>query len=86
MTAHQIKSNGYLISIASVFLLAIPSLKSAKEQPLLLACLIAGAATSILGMALRWIADKKTQRKIERAQDKGDAALHENGRAPSAGR
>ncbi|HEY0311673.1 MAG TPA: hypothetical protein VGC56_04180 [Allosphingosinicella sp.] len=86
MTAHQIKSNGYLLSILSVFLLAIPSLKSAKEQPLLLACLIAGAATSILGMVLRWIADKKTQRKIADAQGKGDAALHENGRAASAGR
>jgi hypothetical protein len=86
MTAHQIKSHGYLVSIASVFLLAIPSLKSAKEQPLLLACLLAGAATSILGMALRWIADKKTQRKIDGARDEAGAALRENGRAARAGR
>jgi hypothetical protein len=86
MTAHQIKSNGYLISILSVFLLAIPSLKSAKEQPLLLACLIAGAATSILGMVLRWIADKKTQRKIAQAREEGDAALRQESGAAAAGR
>ncbi|MEA3001920.1 MAG: hypothetical protein QOH81_708, partial [Sphingomonadales bacterium] len=55
--------------ILSVFLLAVPPLKSAKDDPLILACIAAGALLSIAGMALRWIADRKTQHRIDRAQD-----------------
>jgi hypothetical protein len=51
---HFLKSLGYLISIGSVILLGIVSAKSAKEDPFLLACLIGGMLTSIVGMALRW--------------------------------
>lgn len=69
------KGYGYLVSILSVLLLMIPPLKSAKEDPLILACLVAGAALSILGMYLRWLADRKTQRRISRARDKSEAAL-----------
>ena len=69
------KGNGYLVSILSVLLLMIPPLKSAKEDPLILACLVGGAALSILGMYMRWLADRKTQRRISRAQGKSEAAL-----------
>lgn len=69
------KGYGYLVSILSVLLLMIPPLKSAKEDPLILACLLGGAALSIVGMYLRWLADRKTQRRISRARDKSEAAL-----------
>ncbi|MDB5692537.1 MAG: hypothetical protein JWO81_1600 [Alphaproteobacteria bacterium] len=72
--AHSLKGHGYLISILSVFLLAYPPLKSAKADPIVLACVAAGAILSILGMALRWIADRKTQRKIDRARDEAERA------------
>lgn len=51
---HFLKSLGYLISTASVMLLGAVSWKSASENPLMLACLIGGMTTSIIGMALRW--------------------------------
>jgi hypothetical protein len=70
-----VKGYGYLISTLSVLLLMIPPLKSAREDPLILACLLGGAALSILGMYLRWLADRKTQRRISRAQGESEAAL-----------
>ncbi|HEX8381268.1 MAG TPA: hypothetical protein VF619_12055 [Allosphingosinicella sp.] len=57
------KSFGYLISIVSVFLLAAGSFKTASQDRVLLLCLIAGMAASILGMALRWIAHRREQRE-----------------------
>jgi len=74
-----VKGYGYLVSIVSVVLLMIPPLKSAKEDPLILLCLLAGAALSVAGMAMRWLADRQTQRRIDRARDKSEAALR---RAP----
>lgn len=71
---HSLKGDGYLISILSVFLLAFPPLKSAKDDPIVLACIAIGAILSILGMALRWIADRKTQHKIDRKEEKGEGA------------
>ena len=71
---HALKGQGYLISILSVFLLAFPPLKSAKGDPVVLTCIAIGAILSILGMALRWIADRKTQRKIDEKEEKGDGA------------
>jgi hypothetical protein len=68
---HSLKGDGYLISILSVFLLAFPPLKSAKADPLVLACIVIGALLSIIGMALRWIADRKTQHRIDRKENKG---------------
>jgi hypothetical protein len=70
---HSLKGNGYLISILSVFLLALPPLKSAKGDPVVLACIAVGALLSIAGMGLRWIADRKTQHKIDRKENKGGA-------------
>lgn len=49
-----IKTAGYVISSLSVLLLGIVAWKSASEQPLLMACLIGGMATSVLGMVCRW--------------------------------
>jgi hypothetical protein len=68
---HSLKGNGYLISILSVFLLAFPPLKSAKSDPLVIACIAIGALLSIFGMALRWIADRKTQHRIDRKENRG---------------
>jgi hypothetical protein len=50
----RLKGGGYLVSTLSVFLLAIPGLKAALEQPLFAVCLAAGIVTSIGGMLLRW--------------------------------
>ena len=69
------KGIGYVVSCASVALLMIPPIKMAREDPLILSCLIGGALLSVIGMYLRWLADRKTQRRISKAQAKGDAAL-----------
>lgn len=69
------KGYGYLVSILSVLLLMIPPLKTAKEDPLILACLLGGATLSVVGMYMRWLADRKTQRRISRAQGESEAAL-----------
>ena len=54
-SSNLIKTIGYAVSTLSVILLGIVSFKNASEHPLLLACLIAGAATSVIGMGLRWL-------------------------------
>ncbi|HEX5181605.1 MAG TPA: hypothetical protein VFW19_00495 [Allosphingosinicella sp.] len=82
---HSLKGDGYLISILSVFLLAYPPLKSAGADPILLICIAIGAILSILGMALRWIADRKTQHRIDRKENKGDEAA-DRPAAAAAGR
>ena len=51
---HFLKTLGYLISTGSVLLLGVVSWKSASQNPLLLACLIGGMVSSIIGMMLRW--------------------------------
>ncbi|MEI9431082.1 hypothetical protein [Mesorhizobium sp. Cs1299R1N3] len=52
---HLLKGVGYLISTASVVLLAIVSWSSASESPLLVVCLLVGAAASVIGMFCRWL-------------------------------
>ena len=52
---HLLKGVGYLISTASVVLLAIVSWSSASRDPLLVACLLGGVAASIVGMFCRWL-------------------------------
>jgi uncharacterized membrane protein YccC len=59
----QVKGFGYLISILSVFLLAAGSIKNAAQDPLLLVCLLAGMATSIAGMVLRYLDYRREQRE-----------------------
>jgi hypothetical protein len=59
-----LKGYGYLVSIVSVFLLAVPALKSAQESSLMAICLILGMIASIIGMGIRWLADLKQKSKI----------------------
>lgn len=49
-----LKSLGYFISIISVILLGIVAWKSASDDSTLLACLVGGMITSVIGMGLRW--------------------------------
>lgn len=60
---HRLKGFGYLTSSISVFLLATVSWSSAQKSTLLTACLIAGAATSIVGMFFRWLTYEIGKRK-----------------------
>lgn len=52
---HKLKGAGYFVSTISVFLLAAVSWSHARESLLLTACLVGGAATSIVGMFCRWL-------------------------------
>jgi hypothetical protein len=61
----MLKGTGYLISTVSVTLLAIVSWSSASQSPLLIACLLGGAATSILGMFCRWLSYQIEKRQHE---------------------
>jgi hypothetical protein len=61
-----IKGFGYLTSTLSVLLLGVVAWKSANENPVLLACLLLGIATSILGMCERWISHRMEQRANNR--------------------
>jgi hypothetical protein len=58
-----VKGLGYLVSILSVFLLAAGSFKNASQDPALLLCLVAGMATSIFGMALRYVSYRREQQE-----------------------
>ncbi|MDB5721469.1 MAG: hypothetical protein JWP15_2087 [Alphaproteobacteria bacterium] len=62
------KGYGYLVSILSVLLLAVPSLKGAKDSPIMAACLVLGMAASIVGMGIRWVADLKQKAKVSEAR------------------
>ncbi|MDX8520864.1 hypothetical protein [Mesorhizobium dulcispinae] len=63
---HLLKGMGYSISTVSVMLLAIVSWGSASKSPLLVACLLGGAATSIVGMFCRWLSYEVEKRQEER--------------------
>jgi hypothetical protein len=66
-----LKTLGYTVSGLSVMLLAIPAWKGASESPLLLAALLAGMATSVGGMLLRWLSflkDRRIMHDLERAR------------------
>ena len=62
-SSNVIKTAGYLVSTASVVLLGIVSWKAASAHPLLATCLIAGMASSVLGMLLRWISYQVQERE-----------------------
>ena len=62
-TLHRLKGFGYLTSSVSVFLLATVSWLSGQKSTLLTACLIAGAATSMIGMFFRWLTYEIERRK-----------------------
>jgi len=59
----RLKGGGYLASTVSVFLLAVPGLKAALEEPVMAACLAAGVITSIGGMTLRWRSHRLEQKE-----------------------
>ena len=60
----MLKLVGYLVSCVSVICLGIVSWSGAAEKPLMLALLIAGMATSIIGMLVRfWSYLRDKQRK-----------------------
>jgi hypothetical protein len=63
-----LKGIGYFVSTISVILLGIVALEGAKEKPLLLACLIAGMAASVLGMTLRWWSHRRDREEKERLE------------------
>ncbi|WP_224516102.1 hypothetical protein [Mesorhizobium sp. CA8] len=65
---HLLKGTGYLISAVSVILLGIVSWDSALKSPLLTACLLGGAATSIIGMFCRWLSYEIEKRQEERRE------------------
>lgn len=57
------KGFGYLVSTFSVLLLGAAASRVASEDPRLLLCLIAGMATSIVGMWLRYFTYKRDEEK-----------------------
>ena len=59
----DLKGGGYLVSTASVVLLAIPALKSAAEDGWMLASLIGGMMLSVCGMMLRWRSHRLEQKQ-----------------------
>ena len=63
---HMLKGGGYLISTVSVVLLAIVSWSSASKSPLLVACLLVGAVSSIVGMFFRWLTYEIDKRQENR--------------------
>jgi hypothetical protein len=58
-----VKGFGYLVSTLSVLLLGAGAFKGASQEPFLLLCLIAGMATSIVGMWLRYASYKRDEEK-----------------------
>lgn len=56
------KTGGYLISSLSVFLLGIISWESTRNDPTMRTLLIAGMATSVLGMLCRWISFMRNEK------------------------
>ena len=62
------KGLGYLISIASVFLLGAIAWPTAEEPRWHMPVLLAGMATSIIGMACRYKAHLDQQRELKRTK------------------
>jgi hypothetical protein len=84
-----LKGFGYLVSTLSVILLGIVAWKGAKEEPLLLACLLAGMAASVAGMGLRWLSHRLSEKEKEAIKAEAEAAEDRVGRpaiAPVQGR
>ncbi|TPM31895.1 hypothetical protein [Mesorhizobium sp. B2-3-4] len=84
---HLLKGVGYLISTLSVVLLAVVSWSSASKSPLLVACLLFGAAASVAGMFCRWLTyeiEKRQEGEEGASSPRGPAeALHRSNRLSS---
>ena len=61
------KGLGYLVSTVSVFFLGIVAWPSADEPKWKAWAVVIGMATSILGMAVRFLSHRKDRRDIRRA-------------------
>ena len=68
------KGLGYLVSICSVFLLGAVAWPKPEDPRWHVALLIAGMATSILGMAFRYKAHLDQQRELKKTKAKADRA------------
>jgi hypothetical protein len=66
-----LKTIGYLISALSVILLGLVSWKATATEPLLRFGLIAGMATSVVGMFCRWLSYELEKKKPSRAKGVG---------------
>lgn len=64
------KALGYLVSIVSVFLLGTVAWPKPADPKWHLPVLVAGMATSILGMGLRWMAHVRQQERFQRIDAK----------------
>lgn len=62
--ANWLTGIGYALSIVSVALLTWVAWTAPDENPALVGAVIAGAALSVIGMALRWAAHIVMNRKI----------------------
>ncbi|MER9329872.1 hypothetical protein NKJ26_17320 [Mesorhizobium sp. M0152] len=62
---HLLKGAGYLISTISVALLTIVSWQNASKDLMLTVCLLAGAATSVIGMFCRWLSYEIEKRQAD---------------------
>ena len=63
---------GYLVSIVSVFFLAVVAWPGPSDPQWHATAVIVGAATSVLGMFLRYLAHRKSRRDIKRAERKAE--------------
>lgn len=70
MTGTRFKTLGYAISIVSVLLLGAVAWPGPGKPAWQLPCLVAGMATSIGGMILRWVAHAKQQRRFRRIEER----------------
>jgi hypothetical protein len=68
------KGLGYITSIVSVLLLGAVAWPKPGEPTWHIAALLAGMATSILGMAFRYKAHLDQKRELRRAEAKADGA------------
>jgi hypothetical protein len=62
------KAAGYLVSIVSVFLIGAVAWPGPQDPSWAKGVLIAGMATSIIGMGLRYVAHLKEQKEIRKAK------------------
>lgn len=67
--ANWLTGIGYALSIVSVALLAWVAWPAVGEDRALVAAVIVGAALSVVGMALRWVAHILVGRKIREESD-----------------
>lgn len=90
VSPHILKGIGYLMSTASVILLAIVSWSSASRSSLLIGCLLGGAMASVFGMFCRWLSYEIEKRQEDRRpKDRGlggpkHAAASASARAPGS--